>query len=491
MQRFSAAGISQVPDPTPPGRSVGPGIPDFVAKPLGLVAPAASVACMTTSSFRPLLGIAVILLCGVALMLCGVALAEDVPSAASPASPAATADRWIGTWTAAPQAPFPGPVARYDDHTLRLIVRTSLGGERVRIRLSNTYGAVPLHIAAAHVALRRRGAEIDPASDRALSFGGRPAIDIAPGETVTSDAVDLRVPAASDLAVSLHASGRAEASTSHLLAQQTSYVSRALGNTTGATHLPQAKAIGSWPFLTGVDVVPPQGGAAIVVFGDSWVDGDGSTPDANARWPNALARRLQQAGGACARVAVLNEGLIGNRLLHDSPTHPPPNAPDFGRALGESGLARFDRDVLEQPGARAVIVHLGTNDIGFGAGAAPADESVSAQALITGFRELIARAHRAGILAIGSTLTPVEGVTALPHYDTPDKEALRQAVNAWIRTSGSFDAVLDLDRIVRDARHPARLSAPLASPDHLHANDAGYAAAASEMPLSICADLAP
>lgn len=398
----------------------------------------------------------------------------------------APADAWLGTWAAAPQPAFPGPLQRYDDRTLRLVVHTSVGGERVRIRLSNAYGRVPLHIAAAHVALRRGGAAIDAASDRALSFDGRPGVVIAPGGMVTSDPVALALPALSDLAVSLLPTGHAEAGTVHALAQQTSYVSRTRGDATGATRLPRAKTIDSWPFLTGVDVEAGPGGAAIVAFGDSWIDGDGSTPDANARWTDALAARLQRAGGACARVAVLNEGLIGNRLLHDSPVHHAPGAPDFGRALGESGLARFDRDVLQQPGVRAVIVHLGSNDIGFDGGVAAAGETVSAPRLAAGWRELIARAHRAGLRIVGSTLTPVEDATFLPGYDTPAKEILRQRANAWIRDSGEFDAVLDFDRVVRDPGHPARLLKAYASADHVHPDDAGHAAVAAAVPLSIC-----
>ncbi len=419
-----------------------------------------------------------------ALLMAGISIA-GLPVLADDAVPPRAA-HWVGTWAAAPQPAFPGPIDHYTDQTLRLIVHVSLGGERVRIRLSNTYGRAPLRMVAAHVARRTQGPDVDPASDRVLSFGGRPGVVIAPGGTVTSDPVALVVPALSDLAVSLHAPGRVDATTVHALAQQTSYANRARGNAAGAAHWRDAKHLEGWPILTGVDVDAAEAAAAIVAFGDSLIDGDGSTPDANARWTDALAARLQRAGGDCARVAVLDEGLIGNRLLHDSPSRHAPGTPDFGRALGESGLARFDRDVLRQAGARAVVVHLGTNDIGFDGGVAPFDEPVTATALIDGYRRLVARAHGAGLLAIGSTLTPVEGVTVLPGYDSPAKEALRQQVNAWIRRGGEFDAVIDFDEAVRDPDRPARLLKRLASPDRLHPNDAGYAAIAGTVSLDLC-----
>ncbi len=394
-------------------------------------------------------------------------------------------EHWVGSWAAAPQPAFPGPQERYTGRTLRLVVHASIGGERWRIRVSNIYGKTPLRIAGAHLARRRQGAGIDPDSDRPLTFGGHADVVIAPGATVASDPVQLAVPPLSDLAVSLFARGTLVADTTHALAQQTSYVTRAPVDALAAARFPRAREIGDWPFLTGVDVDAVDA-SAIVAFGDSWIDGDGSTPDANARWTDALAARLQRAGGACARVAVVNEGLIGNRLLHGSPGHVMPKAPDFGRALGEAGLARFDRDVLQQAGAKVVIVHLGTNDLGLAGGVAPASELPSLEDFVAGYRELVDRAHRAGLRAIGTTLTPVEGVTALPGYDTPDKEALRQRVNEWIRSSGTFDAVIDVDQVVRDPAHPARLLASLAAPDHLHPTDAGYAAVAAAMSLDFC-----
>ena len=415
----------------------------------------------------------------VAALACGVLLAASWPARAD--------EHWVGTWSTAAQPAFPGPVAQLGGRTLRLVVHVSIGGERVRIRLSNTYGKTPLRIAAAHVARRSQGADIDPATDRALRFGGRPGVVIAPGASVTSDAVALEVAALSDLAVSLHSTAPLPADTTHTLAQQTSYVTRARADATGAARFPAARPIDDWPVLTGVDVQAADGASALVAFGDSWIDGDGSTPGANARWTDALAARLQRAGGACARVAVLNEGLIGNRLLRGSPATHVPKSPDFGRGLGEAGLARFDRDVAGQAGASAVLIHLGTNDLGLAGGVAPASDLPTVEALAAGYRELVERAHRAGLRAIGTTLTPVEGVVAIAGYDTPAKEALRQGINTWIRTSGAFDSVIDVDEVVRDPAHPARLLARLASPDHLHANDVGYAAVAEALPLDFCA----
>ena len=457
----------------PAGTSFGPGFPRFVAGPPEPPGRFDSVAAMTKSPLR--------WLALAASTACALACAE---------AGAASGERWTGTWAAAPQAAFPGPLERYDDRTLRLVVHASVGGSRVRVRLSNTYGPAPLRIAAARVGVRGQGADVVDGSDRALTFGGAPGVVIAPGASVTSDPVELDVAALSELAVSLHASGRARAGTLHTLAQQTSFVAGKPGDFTADVHWPGARKIDAWPFLTGVDVQASEGGASLVLFGDSWVDGDGSTPDANARWADALAAQLQRAGGACARIGVVNEGLIGNRLLHDSPVRHRPKAPDFGRALGESGLARFERDVLAQPGVGAVLVHLGNNDLGFDGGVAPAGETVSLDALVAAYRELVARAHAAGLRAIGSTLTPVEGTKLLPGYDTPAKEALRQQVNAWIRDGGAFDAVIDVDRVVRDPDHPARLLPRLASADHLHPNDAGYAAAAAAFPPGLCAGLA-
>jgi lysophospholipase L1-like esterase len=301
---------------------------------------------------------------------------------------------------------------------------------------------------------------------------------------ITSDAADLDVAALSDLAVSLYLPHRTAASTSHALALQTSYVSTA-GDHTAAATLPVRETLSAWPFLAGVDVVAPRDGASIVAFGSSHTDGDGSTADANHRWPDLLAARLRKNGRA---LGVLNEGVIGNRLLSDSPRSP---ASPFGRLLGDAGLRRFERDVLAQSGVKYVVTGLGVNDILFPAFPfTPPTETVTAQDLIAGYRELIARAHAKGIRVIGTTIPPFEGAT-FDGFDlklelfTPERERTRVALNEWIRTGGAFDGVVDFDAVLRDPARPTRLSPAYAVEDGLHVNDAGNAAQAEAIPLEL------
>jgi lysophospholipase L1-like esterase len=293
------------------------------------------------------------------------------------------------------------------------------------------------------------------------------------------------VPALSDLAISLFFPENTAATTSHLLAQQTNYVSPE-GEFAASVKFPVGKTIHSWPFLTGVDVEAASHGATIVAFGSSLTDGDGSTSDANHRWPDALAERLQKAGGSKSQLGVLNLGIIGNRLLHDSPQTP--DSP-FGAALGESGLARYERDVLEQAGVRYVFVALGINDIAFPAFPfTPPAEKVSARDIISGYHKLIARAHQKGIRIIGTTIPPFENsFFRRPHVEfyTPEREVVRQEVNAWILHSREFDGVVDFDAVLRDPAHPTQLRPDFDSGDHLHVNDAGYTAKAMAIPLSL------
>jgi lysophospholipase L1-like esterase len=385
-----------------------------------------------------------------------------------PGSPASAGPgRWVGTWSASPQPPLPGPTIRYDDQTIRLIVHTSIGGRRVRVQISNRFGDTLLALGAVHIAIRSSGADVDPSTDRALTFNGRPTATIAPHRAVISDPVTLSIGARSDLAVSIFFSAPAPVSTTHILARQTSYVSTP-GDQSRAASFPVAQRIHSWPFLTGVDV-EGEAAAAIVLFGDSLVDGDGSTSDRNARWGDDLSARLQSAHLA---VGVLNAGIIGNRLLRGSPGA---TTPGVGEAFGPAALARVGSDALDLPGVRWMVVRIGTNDIAAPGALSPVTESVDEEDIIAGLTALAAQARRRHVQVIGTTIPPFEGAAIVPRMYSPQKERVRQEVNAWIRTHRLFEAVVDLDEILRDPDHPSRLRPALDSGDHIHPNDAGYA----------------
>jgi lysophospholipase L1-like esterase len=398
--------------------------------------------------------------------------------------------RWIGTWATAPQPPIPTHLETFRNQTLRLIVHTSAGGTKVRIKISNTFGDHPLLIGAAHIARRTDAADIDPTSDRILKFHGQSSTTVPPGAMVVSDPAGLEVPALSDLAISLFLPETTEVKTTHVLAKQTSYISAATGNSTAQVKFPVAKDISAWPFLTGVDVEASSRGAAIVAFGSSLTDGDGTDSDSNGRWPDVLAQRLQKSPGAEVELGVLNEGIIGNRLLNDSPLHAVDGR--FGAVLGQSGVTRFERDVLAQSGAKYVIVGLGINDIAFPGSLTPATESIKAESIIAGYRHLISRAHQEGIRIIGTTNPPFEnsfldlGPSRPPvTFYTSEKEGVRQKVNAWILSSGEFDGTVDLDAILRDPAHPTQLLPSYDSGDHLHPNNAGCRAEGQAMPLAL------
>ena len=388
------------------------------------------------------------------------ACATPASQAPRPASP-----RWLATWTASPYDAPPRPprdsvdrVPRLFDQTLRLVVRTSIGGERVRIRLSNEYGDRPLVIGAAHIAVRDSGASVAPATDRTLTFGGRPSVRMLPGAVVFSDPVALAVPALKDLAVSLHLADSSRLSTRHPLALQTSYVGH--GNVAGARTFAQDTTLEIWPYLVGVDVINPSVAGVVVTLGNSITDGASSTRNANARWPNVLAARLVRGDGP--PLAVANAGISGGRVL------------TYG--AGPSALARFDRDVLATPGVTHVILLEGINDIG-----RSAVDGVTADDIIFGYRQLIARAHDRGIVIFGATLTPAGPRT---NY-TPAHEAKRAAVNAFIRTSGEFDGVIDFDAATRDPAHPLQFLPAYDSGDHLHPADAGYRAMGEAVDLRL------
>jgi lysophospholipase L1-like esterase len=397
-----------------------------------------------------------------------------------------TGGHWIGTWTSAPVARQPtGSQAsqrraaqqyselNFNNQTLRQIVHVSLGGERIRVVFTNVFGTAPLAIGAAHIALRDKGAAIVPASGRVLTFGGNPTTTMAAGAVAVSDPVNLNVSPLADLAIDVYLPGDTSATMSpltvHAAAWQTNYVSPP-GNHAGTADMPvqtttsYVRADGlqssSWFFLSRVEVMAPERVGALVTFGDSISDGTHSTQDTNNRWPDHLARRLVSQN---VKMAVLNAGIGGNRLLDDGPS--------------VSGLARFDRDVLVQTGATRVVVLLGINDIGN----ARQSPSPSAADLIAGHKQLIERAHALGLKIYGATLTPFEGA----NYWTPEGEAKRKALNEWIRTSKAYDGMIDFDAVARDPSHPARCLPRYDPGDHLHLNAAGYQAMANAIDLEL------
>ncbi|HZQ22792.1 MAG TPA: SGNH/GDSL hydrolase family protein [Terriglobales bacterium] len=412
-------------------------------------------------------------------LLCTLALPQDT-----------NGKHWIGTWAAAPQPAAPGRLQRFQNQTLRLIVHTSAGGRKIRIKVSNLYGEHSLFIGGAHIARRAEGADIDPATDRALKFHGQSSTNVAAGSMVVSDPIALDVPALSDLAISLFLPETTEVKTAHVLAKQTSYVSPENGDSTAKVKFPVSKKISDWPLLTGVDVEASPRGAAIVAFGSSLTDGDGTDSDSNGRWPDVLAERLQKSAGRNIELGVLNEGIIGNRLLSDSPKRAAGGR--FGAVLGEAGLSRFERDVLAQSGAKYAIVGIGINDIGMPGSLTPASESIKAENVIDGYRQLITRAHQRGVRIIGTTNPPFEnafldlGPPGPPiTFYTPEKESVRRKVNEWILKGGEFDGVVDFDSVLRDPSHPTQLLPSYDSGDHLHPNNAGCRAEGNAIPLAL------
>ena len=383
----------------------------------------------------------------VSASLAGTAAAQSAPPPAA---------HWVGSWGADPALPN-GP--EVTNQTIRQVVRLSMGGNAVRIRISNELGTAPLVIGAAHLA--KPGEEqgsIDPSTDHLLTFGGRPSVTIPPGAPAVSDPVALDTKALDRLAISLFVPRDTGPTATHPLGRATAFLADGGDMTTAATLSNPSTSTARF-FLSGVDV-QAVGGAAVVTLGDSITDGYGSTIDENRRWPDVLAERLSQAG---IPLAVVDAGISGNRILHDMPE----------AQFGPAAIARLDRDVLAVPGIRTVILMESINDIGHPGSADLPDQKVSAEDIIAGMRQIIDRAHGRGLRILGATLTPYAD-TVFPGYFTQEGEASRQAVNHFIREGGAFDGVIDFDAVVRDPAHPDHIAAAYDFGDHLHPNDAGY-----------------
>ncbi|MFC0690904.1 SGNH/GDSL hydrolase family protein [Paraburkholderia humisilvae] len=379
----------------------------------------------------------------------------------------AASPTWVATWQASPQPVwgsdflFPTNVPPVlHDQTVRQVARVSLGGQRLRIVLSNAYGNKPLTVGKATVAQPKQNGEVAAGSLRTVTFGGREVANILPGASLISDPVVLSVSARAQVAVSIYLPKTTPMSTFHWDGRQTGWI--VPGDQTSAPALTKAdgaiQSTTARPLLTGIQVETEQPARAIVVVGDSITDGAAASLDEDSRWPDFLAARLAPHG-----VAVLNAGISGARLLSDG--------------MGVNALARLDRDVLAQPGVRSVIVMLGINDISWPGTAFARDaQRPTLDTLTAGYRQLIEQAHARGVRVMGATLTPFEGAlpgTPLDNYYHPDKEALRQQVNDWIRHSGEFDAVIDFDAALREPTHPLRIAAHYDSGDHLHPGDEG------------------
>ncbi len=434
-----------------------------------------------------------------AIIFCALLLAAPL----APAQISGGADHWVATWgtaqqtyrgggagrgapAAVPQAspavppPSPaappqtqGPARRFpippslpglDNQTVRMIVRTSIGGDTVRVRLSNAYGSRAVRIGAAHISLQAKDSAVAAGTDHVLTFSGQPSATLYAGQVLVSDPVRLKVAPLSDVAVSLYFPEPTGPPTSHAFGLRPTYVSKP-GDFSGAPDIADpAATMESYYWLTGLDVLAPADAGTLVTFGDSITDGDQSTPGANAMWPAILAARLA-ANRATARIGVVNAGISGNRILGDN----------------NGGLARLMRDALSVPGVKWISLLEGINDI---TGATRAGQTdFNAGDLIAAYRQVIESAHLHGVKVIGCTLTPFGGSNVF----TERGEAIRTAANEWIRNSRAFDAVVDFDAATRDKEDPRRFRPEADSPDMLHPGDAGYKIMAGAFDLGIFA----
>jgi len=363
---------------------------------------------------------------------------------------------WVGTWTASP-APSEAALG-FNNQTLRMNPRVSIGGDTLRVRVSNAYGNAKLVVGSAYVGIREKGSAIVPGSERKLTFGGADSAVAAAGALLISDSVKLDVAPLADLAVSLYLPG--EIPTGFQITgryvRQTNFISPP-GDFSAAIEMPVGKITDEWFFVSGIDILTSKETGGVVALGDSLTDANISTHDTYNRWPDELARRLVARQGSRS-FGVMNQGLGGNRILHD--------------VRGESGLRRFDRDVLAQPGVTHAIVMLGTNDLRNRY--AKPDEEVTAEQMIAGLTQMALRAQARGIKLFGATLTPFGNETYLPGAWNPVREEHRVAVNNWIREGGVLDGMVDFDRALRDPQRATQMLPIYDCGDGLHPSDRGY-----------------
>ncbi|MEO5774138.1 MAG: SGNH/GDSL hydrolase family protein [Sphingomicrobium sp.] len=385
---------------------------------------------------------------------------------------AAPAQRWTSAWATAQQA-YQGDNSQaegaFEDVTLRQLVRTSVGGRQLRIRISNAFGTDALLLSGVNIALAPDPAspKILRGSDRPLTFSRARQVAVPAGAEYVSDPVDLDIPPLATLAVSMHILKDPKSESGHVGSRATSYIVK--GDQLSASDLPGAKTVDHWYNLTAIDVTGGRG--AIAILGDSITDGNGVQPNTNQRWPDFLMERLQ-ASPRTRGLSILNLGIGGNRLLNDG--------------IGPNALARFDRDVLRRSNVRYLIILEGVNDLGTLTREAPVsagEHTTQTQRMIAAYRQMVARAREHGIKVIGATVMPYGSNEY--YHPAAVNEADRQAINAWIRKPGNFDAVIDFDRLVRDPAHPERLLAAYDKGDGIHPSIAGYRLMAEAVPLSL------
>lgn len=390
------------------------------------------------------------------------------------ASPARTAN-WVTSWYASPQPAWdqdfilPTNIpSLLQGQTVREVIKVSAGGKQVRLMFSNRYGTTPLDIGEVRIAMSFDGPAIIRKTDTLVTFNGQRSVRVPAGAPVLSDPVAFELAPLRRVAVTSFYPAKTPLTTFHWGDQQTAFVVK--GNLTSAAELRPDSAIKGRLFLSALLVDAPAPTRTVVAFGDSITDGNGSAPDGNRRWPDFLAQRFTRSN-----VAVVNAGISGARVLHDR--------------MGEHAMARFEHDVMAQPGVKTVVLLMGINDIGWpGSPFGPHDAAMTADRLIDGYKQLIARARLRNVRIIGATLLPFEGAlqgTPFEGHYSPQKERTRQAVNQWIRSAGAFDSVVDFDALLRDPDHPTRLRPVYDSGDHLHPGNAGYSAMANAFDLNM------